>query len=155
MKRYIAVIIILILVLIPKGAEFYSLASSYSDGEYCFYIDGDVDSALFTKVVKNGSDTIAYCSLIDVPSIIKEYRGKINGESFTLSGTKLTIGEIVTKLDARVVSTGEVGGIYTVYLYTGRVNTPSVDLFGDKVNIQIALSGDKITVGYPIILGSY
>ena len=155
MKRYIVVVIILVLVLLPKGAEFFTVASSYGVGEYCFYISGEVDEEHFQRVDKNGSDTIGYCSLINAPEVKKQYRGSINGESFTLTGTKLTVGEIVTKLDARVVSEGEVNGIYTVYLYTGRLNVNSIDLFGDKVNVQIALNGNKVTVGYPIILGSY
>lgn len=153
MKKYILVIVMLVLVLVPKGAEFYTIASSYKAYEYCFYISSEVDEDDFTKVIKNGNSYVGYCNILDAPSIKKRY--KVDGESFTTTGTKVTVGEMVKTLSAKIVSQGEVDGIYTIYLYTGRLNTPSIDLFGDKVNVQIALSGNKITVGYPIILGSY
>lgn len=155
MKRYILVVIILVLVLIPKGAEFYTVASAFNCNDYCFYVEGEVDEADFTRVIKNGDGYVGYCPLIDAPDIKKEYGGSVSGESFTVSGTKVTVGEIIRELSGRVVSEGTVDGIYTVYIYTGKLNTPSVELFDDKVNVQIALNGDRVTVGYPIILGSY
>lgn len=155
MKRYILVVLILVLVFIPKGAEFYTVASTFNSGEYCFYIDGTVEEEDFTRVVKNGEGYVGYCALVDAPRVKKEYGSRVSGESFTVTGSKVTVGEILRDIEGRVVSEGEVDGIYTVYLYTGRLNTSSVDLFGDKVNVQIALNGDRVTVGYPIILGSY
>lgn len=155
MKRYILVIVILVLVLIPKGAEFYTVASSFNCNDYCFYIEGQVDEADFTRIVKNGDGYVGYCSIVDAPQVKKRYARKVEGESFTLYGTKVTVGKIINELSGRVVSEGMVDGIYTVYLYTGKLNTPSVQLFDDKVNVQIALNGDRLTVGYPIILGSY
>lgn len=155
MKRYILVIIILVLVLIPKGAEFYTVASSFNCSDYCFYVEGEVEDEDFTRVVKNGDGYVGYCSIMDAPKVKKRYGNKVDGESFTLYGTSVTVGEIIRELSGRIVSEGTVNGIYTVYLYTGKLNTPSVELFDDKVNVQIALNGDRITVGYPIILGSY
>lgn len=155
MKRYILVVIILVLVFIPKGAEFYTVASTFNGGEYCFYIDGEAKEEDFTRLVKNGDGYVGYCSVIDAPKVKKLYTRKIDGESFTLYGTKVTVGEIIRELSAKIVSEGMIDGIYTVYLYTGRLNTPSVELFNERVNVQIALNGDKLTVGYPIILGSY
>lgn len=153
MKKYILVVVMLVLVLLPKGAEFYTVASSYNSHEYCFYISSEINEEDFTRIVKNGNGYVGYCSVLDAPSIKNRY--KVDGESFTLTGTKVTVGEMIKGLSAKIVSQGEVDGIYTVYLYTGRLNTPSIELFGDKVNVQIALNGNKITVGYPIILGSY
>lgn len=155
MKRYILVALILVLVLIPKGSEFYTVASTFHSGEYCFYISSAVDESDFLRVEKNGDGYLAYCPLSNAPNLKDSYRDDIEGESFWVTGGMGTVREILSMLGGVVVSEGTVDGIYTVYVYTGRLNCPSVVLFGDKVNVQIALNDDKVTVGYPIILGSY
>ena len=55
---------------------------------------------------------------------------------------------------ADIVATECVAGVQSVYAYSARLGE-GVRLFGERVNLQIVLSGATVQVGLPIVFGGY
>lgn len=156
MKKYYIIIFILIFILcIPAKTDFTVVAGEYECGEYYFYVEGREEKGQFTSSIPNGNTTILRCPIYTAELLKTNIKGKILGESFVVPYSKIELNSLVKKLGAKVVSEGEVDGIYSVYLYAGGVDAEPINLFGNKVNMQIAVTNGKMHVGFPILLGSY
>ena len=153
-KFYIVTFVLLGLLLCPVGEEFCTLSEDYEIGIYEFYLTEfvELDSA---ETIRNGDGWIVRCAIERARSIKKEIGENIEGESFTIYGGKEIVNKIIDKAQASIVKEGKTGDVYCYYLYSGKINARSITVFDRKVNLQIAVSKNEITVGYPIILGSY
>lgn len=154
-KFYIMIFVFLLVTCIPTKTEFTTVAEEYECGEYYFYVEGEEEKGEFSSATLNGETTVLKCPIYLASSQREKIKGKILGESFSVSQDRENISELVKKLGAKVVSESKVDGIYSVYLYAGSLNANVVSLFGESVNMQIALSNGKMHVGFPVILGSY
>jgi len=154
-KFYFALILIFSLAFAPSGIYLDSLAEELSATEYFFYISGECPSGGDIRTVKNGEDEIVLCP----PSLANSVRGKvngvINGESFRFTGDINSINDLVDRLNAKVVRTGYIEDVYVVYVYSGAIRATPLSLYGERVNMQIALSQNTVSVGVPLILGGY
>ena len=153
-KFYIVVLIFAGILLLPQNSGLLGLASGYDVGEYSFYIQGEYKKCDYLFETPNGDGKILTCPVYLAESVKRGIKGEIKGESFRISGGVDKVNDIISCLGARVVKTSTVDGIYCVYLYSGKLGE-SVELGGERVNGQIAVSKGKITIGCPIILGSY
>ena len=77
---------------------------------------------------------------------------KIYGESIVVDG--LSVDAIFKEFDANIIKVEQVDNITCYYGYTSRLPY-EIKLFGDKVNLHVAVDGDKIILGTPLIFGSY
>lgn len=74
--------------------------------------------------------------------------------SFRFLGSEKDLQTLIDRLDIEVVSEQNLAEIAVVYGYSPRLNR-SVKVEGRDVNIQLAKRGGTITVGTPLIAGSY
>ena len=155
MKSFYIVLCVLVgVALCPKKTDLVDVSANYS-GSYTFFVKGDVENLESVSVIQNGDEKIVVCEIDRADEIKKVIKGEIRGESFCTTGDKGLIDEIANLLTAKIVKKGYVGDIFCAYLYAPSLNSESLDLFNTKVNLQIAVSGDTVTVGCPINLGDY
>lgn len=76
------------------------------------------------------------------------------GESVTFCGSKDRFESEIRRLGVTVTERQSLGGIEIVYGYTEKLRG-GVNVDGKRVNIELAYRGGTITVGTPVILGSY
>lgn len=76
------------------------------------------------------------------------------GESVTFYGSKDEFEAEIRRLGVTVTERQSLGGIEIVYGYTEKLRG-GVNVDGKRVNIEFAYRGGTITVGTPVILGSY
>lgn len=76
------------------------------------------------------------------------------GESVTFCGSKNEFESEIRRLGVTVTERQSLGGIEIVYGYTEKLRG-GVNVDGKRVNIELAYRGGTITVGTPVILGSY
>ena len=75
------------------------------------------------------------------------------GESITISDFE--ISSAIKTLKANIIKSEYLGnGTTVIYAYSPLINT-YVSLENKKVNLQIALTDNKTTIGWPLILGSF
>ena len=76
------------------------------------------------------------------------------GESFSFNGSKNDINIIIKKLKIEILSKQDLDNIIVIEGYSPLINK-SIYINNENINIQIAFNNNKITVGYPLILGSF
>ena len=77
---------------------------------------------------------------------------KIYGESAVIEG--FSVDEIFKEFNATVIKVEKVDDITCYYGYSKRLPY-EIKLFNDKVNLHVAVDGDKIILGTPLIFGSF
>lgn len=80
--------------------------------------------------------------------------GSVQGESVRFIGKDKDIDEFIEELNITVVDEQNLSNIRIIYGYTTRFGEHRV-LEGKKVNVQIAKRGATITIGTPMIIGSF
>lgn len=123
-------------------------ASKISDATvyiYCKTFDGEF--------IENGNGKIVIADSNTYKDILKSASG-IDGISFSFVGGQSDIDDLQNTLKLKIVYTETVDDIVCIYGYSSLVKG-SVNLDGKKINVQIAKSNDTISVGSPLILGSY
>lgn len=146
-------VIIGILVIPDKQLVFANVVSNYENVKYTFYTSTNqkVDNAVCINV---GYGCIIDCEVSNAKQI-KRQLTNITGESFSFSCVEPDeVFYILDNLKAKIVSVEQVDDIKIIYGYINNLSNYIIDN-GNKVNIQIAYKNKLVTVGYPIILGSY
>ncbi len=67
--------------------------------------------------------------------------------------THVELNKVIKKLDLKITRTQELDSTTFLYGYTNKLKNFIV-IDGEKVNIQIAQTGDTLKIGYPLILDS-
>ena len=154
-KRFIVFLLIIgcVAVIVPQS-NFLQVVAIYQDAEYCFYVNSlPVRLSPQADVVANGSGYIVAVSGQYADVVFKELN-KIEGYSFKFEGSANGAEKVLAGLRASVVSKEELGDISLCYAYSGLINN-FITLDDTKINIQIALRDGFVTVGIPLILGSF
>lgn len=153
-KYIILCLLICTLLLLPnREPSFKVLANIYSDATYCFYLDNRDFSVNDFETIVMGDGAIIRCETDRISDVKNRLHG-IKGESMSFAGGHDDILNIINRLRVNVVISENVDGIYSVYGYTRSIEN-FVTVNGKRVNIQIAFTGGLLTVGTPLILGSY
>ena len=105
------------------------------------------------KLIKNGEDLIITCNKNQSESI-KQKLTDIKGESVSFNGTKQMAIDLINKLNLKTKFFESFDSINVYYCYKDNLSLYKT-INNQKVNIQIAFNSGVITIGYPIILGSY
>ena len=61
---------------------------------------------------------------------------------------------MIERNGGRILKREQLNGVTVIYAYVGRISKCENTSFG-RVNLMIALSGGRMTVGSPLIKGSY
>ncbi len=91
----------------------------------------------------------------EIAGDIKPKLKDISGESVTFRASLNKVAAIIEKYQVTDFETQYGSNFYTVYGYSPKLNEYAVNLDGNTINIQIAYRDGVVTVGTPVILGSY
>lgn len=154
MKRFllatvlIVVIVGVMLYFIPQST--YSDVLSYAEYNatvniYCRQSSCDsIDMGLGRQVT---------CSVAEFQTTVLSCGG-VDGVSVSFDGSIQDLNAILDRLQATQVNAQQLGDLYVACYYSNRLQG-GMTLDGKRVNLQIAFRNGTITVGYPLILGSY
>lgn len=152
-------LLIICFLIIPSNKPIFADAvNKYENVKYTFY----------TAEICNGSNYVFNnCEIINVgygsiittdlnnASNVKKNVNNLQGESCELNNaTKEDCFEMLNHFNATIVRQENLDDISIIYAYS-----PLLEKFvfddGDKINLQFALVSETLTVGYPLIMGSY
>ena len=153
MKRIIfavvltAVIVGVLTYFMPKGLDAYlqDINACATVSIYCRETNIDC--------IDMGTGKIVECSVADFADTIAQCKD-VDGFSVSFSGAEQDICRLADMFDLKVTSTLNLDGLYIVCGNSARIKG-GVTLDGAKVNVQIAYKDGTVTVGSPLILGSY
>lgn len=78
----------------------------------------------------------------------------VKGESVTYFGDAFLLSDVLEKYGATLLFSEEVGDVICYYAYSP-VLPYRATLYGKTVNLQIATENQRITLGTPLIFGSF
>ena len=153
MKRFIGMLILTTVIVgvltyfMPKGLEVYveEINADATVSIYCraTNLDG----------IDMGSGKIVQCSVANLNTVLAHCKD-VDGFSVSFNGSEQDVDRIAQLFNMRVTSTLNIDGLQIVcgnsYKLLG-----GVILDGETVNLQIAFKDGTVTVGSPLILGSY
>ena len=152
--KYILIVLIVIIALPSKESSLSDLIKefNYSNALYSFYSSSEVKE-LSATIIKNGNSFIVNTNVSNADSV-RNNINNIQGESVTFNGTYNDYVTLKTKLFNKFCFDEELLSIKTCYGYNNNLNN-SISIDGNVVNIQLAYNNGNITIGTPVILGSY
>jgi len=121
-------------------------------GEFSIYSREVITSPLITNTTNIGFGFI-YTTHSSNANALREKFNIIDGESITLSNF-ICPQDILTQLGYTQISYQRGGGLFTIYAYSNR-GRDFIRKTDHRINLQIAVRGGRVTVGWPVILGSY
>lgn len=138
--------VILLCTYCPK--DFCDL-TAYTNGNYEFYAlssqNADFDNGVYAVIKATGSEQAKR---------VRASASGLKGECVRFNGKPEDVEIARKKLNLRVIKSQQMGDVYTVYGYSPLL-ARSVSMEGEKINVQIAYSKGRISIGTPLILGSY
>ena len=153
MKRFIFTIMLTLVIVgvliyaMPRGLDNYiqDISADATVSIYCRNTDLDG--------IDMGTGKIVQCSVADFSSVLKRCNN-VDGFSFCFNGTAQDVDRIVRFFNLNVTSTQNLDGLQIVCGNSVKL-LGGVLLDGETVNLQIAYKDGTVTVGSPLILGSY
>ena len=152
---YLGLVFVLLSLISFNAPTFYSLKNYYPNATYSFYVGDEVTSSgLYTTIENAGLGTIVSCKA-GFSSLAKKRLNNILGESLTFEGHSMDIFKLLNYYDANIVKEEILNdGARSVYASTNKINN-SILIDDKKINLQIVYSNGQVTIGTPVILGSY
>lgn len=105
------------------------------------------------QAVDTGLGYLATCSLADFKSTVACCR-YVDGVSVTFAGSFDDVTAQADRLRAKEISRQQLDGLTVICYYSPLIRETAI-IDGKTVNVQIAYRDGTVTVGYPLILGSY
>ena len=153
MKRFIVTLFLTTVIVgaltysMPRGLDVYieEISSNATVSIYCR--NTSLDS------IDMGSGKIVQCDVAEFKSALA-LCNDIDGFSVSFNGTTNDVARIIRLFKLKVILMLNIDGLQVVCGNSARL-TGGVNLDGEIVNLQIAYKDGNITVGSPLILGSY
>lgn len=114
-----------------------------AEGDYTFYLYSKSSDAQITTVPK---DYAPVFSLL--------HRAQITGERSVLTDDPRSIEEILSSLGGTLLFVEECGDVTSYYCYADGLSSP-VFLNGTAVNLHLAVRGNTVCMGTPLIFGGF
>lgn len=109
----------------------------------------------YATTIKNGGAYHISCDAKNLQKILKKIDKKhVKGESFCIFGSKNDLNNIVRRLNVVVKNEEQIDDAFIVEGYNSKFGN-SIFVNGKEINIQLAYHNGLITVGCPVILGSF
>jgi len=121
-------------------------------GQFRFYSRERIHSPLIYGTIQIATGFI-YITTSDNAPLLRRKFSQIDGESLTLDYAK-SKREILHILGYTAVSTQNNSVMQITYAYSGR-GLSFIRSGRDRINLQISNRSGVVTVGWPVILGSY
>lgn len=150
MKKFLIMISLCLIVAVTYCVPTFVLDVERADAKVFYYTRGDV-SGTGTYMFDNVYMTA--CSYREHNKVERKLSNVI-GITYTFSGDYDDYREILTEYRVGVVETEVVDGIHIIYGMSEQCGQPRI-VDGKPINIQLAIKDNVITVGTPLIMGSY
>lgn len=132
---------------------FAEVCKDYNCLEYVFY-SKEKASFYNCKIVDVGFGSIITCNENNAQNI-KRQINDLSGESCLIKiENKDEILNIINKMSAKIISQNEIDGLHIIEAYSSKLSK-FVYVSENKVNLQFAFKDNLLTIGYPVIMGSY
>lgn len=152
-KLFAFLIIIFIFIFISfNNDKFIDLCSYYNNASLSVFCENYIEpnDDLFVAI-KNGDSYIIQTKANKASEVLK-FLTNCSGFMLTFNGTKENIKNLLSEI--KIIKTEKSADIEIFYAYTcGLLYSTVID--GKKVNFQVAINKNVITIGSPLILGSY
>ena len=153
MKR---LIVILVLTTVIVGVLTYFMPKSFDS--YIQDISANATVSIYCRAagvdaIELGNGKIVECAACNFFSVVARCKD-VDGFSVSFTGSEQDVTRIVELFRLKVTSTQNLDGLRVVCGNSARI-VGGVVLDGEKVNLQIAYKDGVVTVGSPLILGSY
>lgn len=154
MKRIFAFLLIMLIFIFVSfnNDKFLELCSYYNSASLSIFCENytDTPNTNFTAI-KNGDSYIIQTKASQAGNVLKNLMN-CSGFLLTFNGTKEDVNNLLKQI--KIVKTENYSDIQIFYCYIcGLVYSTIID--NKKVNLQIAINNNIITIGSPLILGSY
>lgn len=154
MKKIITLFFVCFCLLFLQHSNSLSIFASEFFGTHTFFSFENFENENCTTT-KNGNGFLICCSTQNANKIFSNLdKSKICGESVCFENQNFNLKKLLHTFQAKVVKTESTENIYIVYAFSPKF-FDYVLIDGKKVNLQIAQSKQKITIGTPLILGSF
>ena len=138
----------------PKSSELIKHSQSFN-ADVCFYLSYIPSSVpAGAKLVRNGAGAIIKCSSSIAKNVEKQL-SHTTGVSITFNGNAKDIASLLSKYSINVLEQCNITPDIVSYLGYSRQFDSSILIDNKTINVQIARNKNTITIGCPIILGSY
>lgn len=148
-------LIIACVVLLPNKSLAFSNANISDDARYIFHvidIPQEVKN-LEVEIIQNGNEYIVKCNK-DIAKEIKPKFTQVLGESVTFECSKQNALKLISEMKCNLIELENINGLYTYYGYSNNIDNYTY-VNNQKVNVELAYSNGRVTIGSPIILGDY
>lgn len=142
---------VILLCFVYNSGDFLGDLLEKEDAVYSIYTCKEVDGDL--TCINLGAGYILNGEKLEAKRVFTNLRGRLYGQSVSFSGTKDVFDDLITIFDMRPIISETFDNICCVY-GVGDFGE-KVNVSGGMVNIQMVYCDGKITIGCPIILGSY
>lgn len=154
MKKLIALFLAMSSLFFIRADFSLSSVSTGLDGVHIFYTMQSLNDPR-VECLRSGNGFILQCRSRDAAEVYALLSpALLSGESFSFSGGLAEARAILSRLDAEVVSSEQIDQLQIWYGYT-RMLGGELSVQGQAINLQIAIRDGTVTVGTPLILGSY
>ena len=153
MKRFF---VTLSLTIVIFGALIYAMPRNFDSYVADISQDGIIYiycRATELESIDMGNGKIVECNAADFSTVLSKCQG-VDGVSVRFNGTLSDVTRVVDMFGLTVVSSYELDGLYVTCGKSDKI-APCVIIDGNVVNLQIAYKDGVVTVGSPLILGSY
>ena len=128
-----------------------TLSQDYKNGVFQFFCMADIDENDM-NAISVGYGSIVTCDAVEVYKVKSKLKN-IQGESYSFNKDDFDVDLFLQKYGIKTVKKQDLGEIEIVYGYLDKLSKFVVE--NEKINLEIAVNGNHITVGYPLIMGSY
>lgn len=161
MKKFIILILFLFCLVFTYSFKpvfyknFFADSLMLSSGDYSVYCLKIAANLKNVDIIDNGNSFIVKTSLNDAKRVKSEV-SQIMGESLSYDSSILGVEKLINLYNIKVVKREQVGNIVSVYGYSNNPNfCNKIEIENNLINVQIAFSNNRVTIGTPIILGDY
>lgn len=153
MKRFFAVFFVTFALI---GVLLYAMPRNFGDYVGRLALSGKVN--IYCKETTLQGFDVGFCQIVqcdasDLAKTLDSCSG-VDGISVSFDGAQKDVQRIVTLLNVEALTEYQLGDVIVFCGFSNKLSG-GVTLEGKRVNVQIAYSNGTVTVGSPLILGSY
>lgn len=148
MKKFLIMIVVMIVIGCTYSLAFSNIGG-FKDADYTIFTKGDTGG---NGIWLYGDTYMIACNKKELTKLVT--LSNVIGYQATFEGDYNDMLKELDRQSVAVISNDSIEGVYIIYGISDKCGK-SVTVGGKSVNVQVAIRGNKITVGTPLIMGSY
>lgn len=150
MKKVIAMIVVIMVIVVTYSVVELSVPKEIVN-EYYLFTKGDTTGS---GVWLYGDTYMSSCKSDKIIELMQN-TSNLLAMQYSINGDYDDMKKLMRTNNVAVVDSETVGDTYIIYGLSDRATGRNVSILGKQVNIQLAIRNNTITVGTPLIMGSY